>query len=144
MSKIVRLFIPWTPHDLEALDVPLNRSFRRLLQLPPSHPNAILHLGAPEGGLGLPRLSDQINLRKWSMIGRLQERGDLSASAIGSLVARAAEVSGGQLLQPGQCDFIGPYATTPVWGSSLGALGPDTSLRLSPCSVPLPTSSSFL
>ena len=58
------------------------------------------------------------------MIGRLHERG--------GLLARAAEVSGGQHLQPSQCDFIGPYPSMPVWGSSLGALGPDTSLRLSP------------
>ena len=53
-------------------------------------------------------------------------------------MARAVEVSGDQLLQPGQCDFIGPYSTTPVWGSSLGALGPDTSLRLSPILGPPP------
>ena len=118
--------------ELLALDVPLNRSFRRQLQLPPSNPNALLYIGAPEGGLGLPRLSDQINLRIWSMTGRLQERGGLSALAIGGLLSRAAEVSGGQFLQQGQGDFIGPYPTTLVWGGSLGALGVDTSLRLSP------------
>ena len=78
------------------------------------------------------------------MIGRLHERGGLPALAIGGLLARAAEVSGGQHLQPSQCDFIGPYPSMPVWGSSLGALGPDTSLRLSPMidrSSPLPAPS---
>ena len=93
-------FIPWVPHELLALDVPLNQSFRRLLQLPPSHPNALLYLGAPEGGLGLPRLSDRINLRKWSMIGRLRELGGLSSLAIGGFLSRASEVSGGQFLEP--------------------------------------------
>ena len=56
-------FLPWSTEDLLALDVPLNRTFRRLLLLPPSHPNALLYIGSKDGGLGLPRLSDQINLR---------------------------------------------------------------------------------
>ena len=68
-------FLPWSSHDLASLDVPLNRAFRRLLQLPPSHPNALLYMGTSDGGLGLPRLSDQVNLRKWSMLNRLQQRG---------------------------------------------------------------------
>ena len=123
-------FLPWSPQDLQALDVPLNRAFRRLLLLPPTHPNALLYIKSSEGGLGLPRLSDQVNLRKWSMAGRLQERGGLPALAIGGLLNRASMVSGGHFLQLDQGDFIGPHATSPVWGSSLGALGPDTSLRL--------------
>ena len=60
-------FIPWSSQDLQALDDPLNRAFRRLLQLPPTHPNALLYMRASEGGLGLPRLSDHVNLSKWSM-----------------------------------------------------------------------------
>ena len=51
-------FIPWSPQDLLALDVPLNRAFRRLLLLLPTHPNALLYLRTPYGALGLPRLSD--------------------------------------------------------------------------------------
>ena len=74
-------FLPWSSQDLQALDVPLNRAFRRLLQLPPTHPNALLYMRTTEGGLGLPRLSDQINRRKWSMAGRLTERGGLPGSA---------------------------------------------------------------
>ena len=125
-------FIPWTPQDLLALDVPLNRAFRRLLHLPPSHPNALLYMRTTDGGLGLQRLSDQVNLRKWSMACRLQERGGLPGHAVKGLLARASLVSGGSFLHPHQGDFIGPFSATPVWGSSLGALGPDTSLRLSP------------
>ena len=63
---------------------------------------------------------------------RLHERGGLPRSAVQGLLARAAVVSGGSFLLHHQGDFIGPFATTPVWGSSLGALGPDTTLRLSP------------
>ena len=125
-------FLPWSTEDLLALDVPLNRTFRRLLRLPPTHPNALLYIGSADGGLGLPRLSDQINLRKWSILCRLQERGGLPALAIGGLLTRAALVSGGQFLVPAQGDFIGPNSSTPVWGSSLGALGPDTTISLSP------------
>ena len=125
-------FIPWSPPDLLALDVPLNRAFRRLLHLPPSHPNALLYMRLADGGLGLQRLSDQVNLRKWSIACRLQERGGLPGHAAQGLLARASLVSGGTFLLQNQGNFIGPYADTPVWGSSLGALGPDTSLRLSP------------
>ena len=42
-------FIPWSSQDLQALDVPLNRVFRRLLQLPPTHPNALLYMRTSEG-----------------------------------------------------------------------------------------------
>ena len=115
-----------------ALDVPLNRTFRRLLHLPRTHPNALLYIGSADGGLGLPRLSDQINLRKWSILCRLQERGGLPALAVGGLLTRAALVSGGQFLVPAQGDFISPNPTALVWGSSLGALGPDTTISLSP------------
>ena len=124
-------FVPWAPQDLQALDVLLNRAFR-LLQLPPSHMNALLYLNPADGGLGLPRLSDQVNFRKWSMLNRLKQRGGLPALAVGGLLARAAAVSGGHFLTPQQGDFIGPYTPTSVWGSSLGALGPDTALHLAP------------
>ena len=130
-------FLPWSSEDLLALDVPLNRTFRRLLRLPPSHGNALLYIGTTDRGLGLPRLSDQINLRKWSILCRLQERGGLPALAIGGLLTRAAASSGGQFIIPQQGDFIGPHSATPVWGSSLGALGPDTTLYLSPTLGPV-------
>ena len=130
-------FIPWSPQDLQALDVPLNRAFRRLLQLPSTHPNALLYMRTTEGGLGLPRLSDEVNLRKWSMACRLHERGGLPGAATQGLLTRASEVSGGSFLLQHQGDFIGPFSITPVWGSSLGALGPDTALRLSPTLGPV-------
>ena len=130
-------FIPWSPHDLLALDLPLNRAFRSLLLLPPIHPNTLLYLRSSDGGLGLPRLSYQINLRKWSMVCRLQERGGLPAIAIGGLLHRATFMYGGQFLHPDQGDLIGPFTPNPVWGSSLGALGPDTSLRLAPIVGPV-------
>ena len=87
-------------------------------------------MGTIDGGLGLPRLSDQVNLRKWSMLNRLQQRGGLPAIAVTGLLTRASEVSGGQFILPGQGDFIGPFSPTPVCGSSLGALGPDSALCL--------------
>ena len=71
------------------------------------------------------------------MAGRLQERGGLPALAIGGLLNRASLVSGGHFLHPDQGNFIGPHPHSPVWRSSLGALGPDTSLRLSPTCGPI-------
>ena len=68
---------------------------------------------------------------------RLQERGGLPSAAIQGLLARASGNSGGAFLHQQQGDFIGPFSTTPVWGSSLGALGPDTALRLSPTLGPV-------
>ena len=49
-------FVPWSHENLQAFVVPLNRAFRRLLQLPPSHPKALLYMSLTDGGLGLPRL----------------------------------------------------------------------------------------
>ena len=98
----------------------------------PGVEGGLLYTGTADGGLGLPRLSDQINLRKWSILCRLQERGGLSALAVGGLLSRAAFNSGGHFLVPAQGDFIGPNSSVPVWGSSLGALGPDTTILLSP------------
>ena len=123
-------FFPWSTDDLLALDVPLKWTFRRRLHLPPMHPNALLYIGTADGGLGLPRLSDQINLRKWSILCRLQERGGLSALAIGGLLTRAASVSDGHFLLPHQGDFIGAAVSGhldriqcsichPLWGRSL-------------------------
>ena len=100
-------FVPWTPQELVALDVPLNRAFRRLLQLPSSNPNALLYMSAKNGGLGLPRLSDQVNATKWAMSNRLQQRGGLPALAVNGLLTRASELSGGQFLLPTLGDFIG-------------------------------------
>ena len=130
-------FVPWTLQELIALDVPLNRAFRRLLKLPPAHPNALLYMSAKNGGLGLPRLSDQVNTRKWAMANRLQQRGGLPALAVSGLLTRASELSGGQFLLPNLGDFIGPHPSTPVWGNSLGAIGQDTALRLAPTLGPV-------
>ena len=111
-------FIPWSPQDLLALDVPLNRA-------------TPLYMRTADGGLGHQRLSDQVNLRKWSKACLLQERGGLHGHAERGLLAWASVVSSGTFLRQDQGDFIGPYSGNPVWGSSLGALGPDTSLCLS-------------
>ena len=111
-------FIPWSPQDLLALDVPLNRA-------------TPLYMRTADGGLGHQRLSDQVNLRKWSKACLLQERGGLHGHAVRGLLAWASVVSSGTFLRQDQGDFIGPYSGNPVWGSSLGALGPDTSLCLS-------------
>ena len=134
MAKAAHIakFISWSSQDLLALDVPLNRAFRRLLHLPSTHPNAILYMRTPDVGLGLPRLSDQVNLRKWSIACRLQEREGIPGLAVKGLLSRASAVSGGYFLRQHQRNFIGPFTATPVCGSSLGALGPDASLRLSP------------
>ena len=84
--------------------MPHNRTFRRLLLLPPTHPNVSRYIGSSDGGLGLPRLSNQSNLRnrKWSILCRLQKRGGLPAFAIGELLSLAAAVSDGQFLSPHQ------------------------------------------
>ena len=103
-----------------------------MLNLPPTDPKALLYVGSSDGGLGLPRLSDQVNLRKWSIAAcRLQERGGLLGLAVKGLLSRTAAVSGGRFVLRNQRDFIGHFTPTPVWGSSLGALGPNTLLSLS-------------
>ena len=131
-------FISWSSQDLLALDVPLNRAFRRLLQLPPMHPNAPLYMRTSDGGLRLPRLSDQDNLSE--MVYCLQITGTRGSSRPRGSRTALPSLGGfwWSIPPPTQEDFIGPYTATPVWGSSLGALGPDTSLRLSTTLEPVP------
>ena len=107
-------FIPWSSHDLLTLDVPINRAFRRLLLLPATHPNALLDTSTSDGGLGLPRLSKQVNLRKWSIACRLQEWGGLSSAAVQGLLGRASAASEGSFIRPNQGDFIGRFSLAPV------------------------------
>ena len=59
-------------------------------------PTRLLYLPASSGGLGLPRLSTYVNMRKWSMAQRAltQERPTPTAQAVAGMLDRAARLSG--------------------------------------------------
>jgi len=61
-------FSPWSLKELRKLDIPLNSLSKIHLKLLPSAPNASLYMGKEVGGMGITRLSDQINIEKWAML----------------------------------------------------------------------------
>ena len=82
----------------------------------PTFPTRLLYLPSAQGGLGLPRLSTYVNLRKWSMAQRALTQDSQTALAVSGLLDRAARVSG----RPGPVASIGFPARHPTWGGSLG------------------------
>jgi exonuclease III len=63
-------FSPWSLSELRQLDTPLNALYKHHLRFLQSAPNAALHMSRDVGGLGITRLSDQINIDKWAMLVR--------------------------------------------------------------------------
>ena len=63
-------FSPWSLQELSKLDTPLNGLYKAHLKFLPSAPNAALYMSKEIGGLGITRLSDQINIDKWTMMVR--------------------------------------------------------------------------
>jgi len=63
-------FSPWSLQELRSLDTPLHGLYKAHLKFLPSAPNAALYMSKEIGGLGITRLSDQINIDKWAMMVR--------------------------------------------------------------------------
>jgi exonuclease III len=61
-------FSPWSLEELRTLDTPLNGLYKYHLKFMQSAPNAALYMSKEVGGLGIARLSDQINIDKWTML----------------------------------------------------------------------------
>ena len=109
-------FTAWSAGDLTELDTALNRLLRRASNNMPTFPTRLLYLPTSQGGLGLPRLSTYINLRKWSMAHRAMTQDNNTAHAVHRLMDRAARASGSS----GTSASIGFSALFPTWGGSLG------------------------
>jgi len=69
-ASYVGQFSPWTLKELQALEVPLNNLFRRLLKMMPTCATNLLYMTTPYGGAGLPCLSDNVIRRKWKIVHR--------------------------------------------------------------------------
>ena len=109
-------FTDWSANDLTELDTTLNRLFRRASNNMPTFPTRLLYLPTSHGGMGLPRLSTYVNLRKWSMAQRAMSQDNNTAHAVHGLMDRAARASG----CTGTSASIGYTALSPTWGGSLG------------------------
>ena len=109
-------FTDWSADDLTELDTALNRLFRRASNNMPTFPTRLLYLPASHGGMGLPRLSTYVNLRKWSMAQRAMTHDNNTAHAVHGLLDRAARASG----CTGPSASIAFTALSPTWGGSLG------------------------
>ena len=78
----------WTLTTYRKLDIPLNRAFKLLLAIPRSYPVALLYTPTSRGGVGLPRLSDSVQLMKWAAIKRSDALGGPARSSIHALLTR--------------------------------------------------------
>ena len=94
MSKLAYplRFSNWTLEQYRQLDTELSALFRSTTRNLRSFPTALLYLPAHMGGMGLKRLSDIVQLDKWSSIHRLfrgsSEMKSLATSLIHSAFRR--------------------------------------------------------
>ena len=86
-------FNPWSISKLRQLDIPFNRLYKHHLRSMKSHPNATLYTSPDVGGIGLRRLSDQINLDKWAMLTRGLYSDRETVVATNSLLLRSLRIS---------------------------------------------------
>ena len=114
-------FTAWSAAALPGLDTKFNQLYRRLSGNMPTFPTRLLYLPTSSGGMGLPRLSTYVNMRKWSMAQRAltHERPTNTAHAVAGLLDRAARLSGCPTDTGGPAS-IGYTSSTPSWGASLG------------------------
>jgi len=75
-------FSSWPLSHYRKLDHELSLLFRRSTRNQPTFPTALLYLPTSHGGMGLKRLSDLVQLDKWSSLHRLL-RGDRQSEAVG-------------------------------------------------------------
>ena len=110
-------FTDWSAAALPALDTKFNQLYRRLSGNMPTFPTRLLYLPTSSGGLGLPRLSTYVNMRKWSMAQRAltHERPTHTAQAVAGLLDRAARYSGCPT-DSGGAVSIGYTSRAPSWG----------------------------
>ena len=78
----------WTLKLYRQLDKPLTRAYRLLLGLPRGFPDALHYLPHDMGGIGLPRLSDRIQVAKWTTILRCDARGGATRQTVKQLLYR--------------------------------------------------------
>ena len=85
-------FSPWSLQELRTLDTPLNGLYKTHLKFLPSAPNAALYMSKEIGGLGITRLSDQINIDKWTMIIRGLYSDQLTRTATLGILNRSLRI----------------------------------------------------
>ena len=106
----------------------------------PTFPTRLFYLPASQGGLGLPRRSKYVKLRKGSMAQRAMGHDNNTGRAVHGLMNRAGRASG----SPGPTASIGFTALFPTWGGSLAhhcsgmqPIVPQKGMSLSVLDVPL-------
>ena len=84
----VGMFHPAALASYDTVDKLVAQFLKKLLHLPPSHPNALLYGPVRDGGLNLPRPSTAIQLAKLRLILRLQRSDRPSRDAIQAILYR--------------------------------------------------------
>ena len=83
---------PWPNSALQQLDVPITPLMKHHLRFLPSTHSAAIYMEPDVGGVGIPRLSDQINIDKWTMLLRGLHSDSNTARAAQSLLQRSLRI----------------------------------------------------
>ena len=78
----------WSLAQYRKLDVPFTRAYKTILVLPIHCATTLLYLPATSGGVGLPRLSDRVQVMKWRAFHRSTAVGLHPEQAINELLSR--------------------------------------------------------
>ena len=85
-------FGSWTNQELRQLDVPLDQLYKHHLKFLPSTHSAAIYMDQDVGGMGITRMSDQINIDKWTMLMRGLHSDSQTSRAAQSLLQRSLRI----------------------------------------------------
>jgi hypothetical protein len=78
----------WTLAQYRKLDVPFSQNYRKILCLPEKSPTALLYLPQSMAGIGLPKVSDLAQIRKWEWFQRCSAVNGNPGASIESMLNR--------------------------------------------------------
>ena len=81
----------WTLDQFRQLDLPFSQTYRKILCLPAKAPTALLYLPQSMTGIGLPRVSDLAQIRKWEWFQRCSAVKGAPGASIDEILSRVPD-----------------------------------------------------
>ena len=132
-ARYAAKFSSWSLRDLEELDKPFSKAYRKILSLTPTFPTELLYGPSSHGCIGLKRFSDCVNMDKLSVLFRALSSEEATCQAMHGLLLRAFRAAG---IHPSphestSAPFVHTDNNCSLWASSLLAWLNIAGLRLS-------------
>ena len=122
-------FCQWSLAQCRALDVPVEALYRIITKNMASFPALLLYIPTQFGGLGLPRLSDQLQHEKWQMLHRLL-RSDPGTQAAAWYFIESTIQAAGLTMPPGAAAIVSTETPRPTFLRSMIEWGTESGLTL--------------